>query len=77
MMEERFQKCLTIWKIQCLSKGERLTLIKSILSSSLIYFLSLFVIPQKMNLKLEKIQKDFFLRRGVEGEVQRKVHLVN
>ena len=77
MMEERFQKCLTIWKIQCLSKGERLTLIKSILSSSLIYFLSLFVIPQKMNLKLEKIQKDFFLGRGVEGEVQRKVHLVN
>ena len=77
MMEERFQKYLTIWKIQCLSKGERLTLIKSILSSSLIYFLSLFVIPQKMNLKLEKIQKDFFLGRGVEGEVQRKVHLVN
>ena len=50
---------LTAWKGQYLLRG-RLTLIKSKLSSLLIYFISLFVIPRKVNVRLEKIQKDFF-----------------
>ena len=45
VVEERFQKRLTLWKRQYLSKGGRLTLVKSTLSSLPIYFMSLFVIP--------------------------------
>ena len=41
-VEERFLKRLTLWKRQYISKGGRLTLIISTLSSFPIYFLSLF-----------------------------------
>ena len=44
IVEERFRKRLSLWKRQYLSKGGRLTLIKSSLSSLPIYFMSLFVI---------------------------------
>ena len=63
---------LTAWKGQYLLRG-RLTLIKSKLSSLLIYFISLFVIPRKVNVRLEKIQKDFFYR---DGWLEKKPHLV-
>ena len=58
-VEERFQRRLALWKRQYLSKGRRLTLLKNILSSLLIYFMFLFVIPRKVSLKLEKMQRDF------------------
>ena len=54
-VEERFRKCLAIWKRQHISKGGRLTLIKSILSSLPTYFLSLLCIPKGVSLRLEKI----------------------
>ena len=41
-IEERFRKRLASWKIQYISKGERLTLIPSTLSSLPIYYRSLF-----------------------------------
>ena len=41
-IEERFKKRLASWKRQYISKGGRLTLIQSTLSSLPIYFLSLF-----------------------------------
>ncbi|RVW81120.1 hypothetical protein CK203_044688 [Vitis vinifera] len=47
VVEERFRKRLSLWKRQYLSKGGRLTLIKSTFSSLPIYLMSLFVIPQK------------------------------
>ena len=40
-VEERFRKRLASWKIQYISMGGRLTLIRSILSSLPIYYLSL------------------------------------
>ena len=40
-------------------KGGRLTLIQSTLSSMPIYFMSLFCMPRKVRLRLEKIQRDF------------------
>ncbi|RVX22614.1 hypothetical protein CK203_012542 [Vitis vinifera] len=46
-VEEGFRKRLSLWKRQYLSKGGRLTLIKSTLSNLPIYFPSLFVIPLK------------------------------
>ena len=63
IVEERFRKRLSLWKRQYLSKGGRLTLIKSTISSLPIYFMSLFVIPQKMCTRLEKIQRDFLWGR--------------
>ena len=41
VVEERFRKRLSLWKRQYLSKGGRLTLLKSTLSSLPTYFLSL------------------------------------
>ena len=73
-VEERFRKRLASWKRQYISKGGRLALIKSTLSSLPIYFLSLFRIPKLVYARLEKIQRDF-LWRG--GNLERKLHLVN
>ena len=56
------------------SKGGRLTLIRSTLSSMPIYFMSLFRIPRIVILRLEKIQGDFFW--GGEN-LEQKTHLVN
>ena len=58
-VKERFRKRLAIWKRQCISKGGRLTLIQSTLSSMCIYFMCLFYLPKKVRLRLEKIQRDF------------------
>lgn len=55
VIEERFQKQLAMWKRQYLLEGGKLTLIKSTLSSLSIYFMPLFMISQKVNLRLEKI----------------------
>ena len=55
----RFEKRLSGWKARYLSKGGRLTLIKSVLSSLPTYFLSLFPIPSSVANKLEAIQRSF------------------
>ena len=63
-VEERFRKRLAMWKRQYISKGERLTLIRSTLSSLPVYFMSLFFLPKKVRLRLEKIQRDFLWGGG-------------
>lgn len=70
---ERMEKRLAGWKRMYLSKGGRLTLIKSTLSNLPTYFLSLFPIPVTVARRLEKIQREF-LWAGM-GE-ERKFHLV-
>ncbi|RVW42450.1 Transposon TX1 uncharacterized 149 kDa protein [Vitis vinifera] len=72
-VEERFRKRLSLWKRQYLSKGGRLTLLKSTLSSLPTYFLSLFVIPKRVCARLEKIQRDFLWGGGA---LENKPHLV-
>ena len=74
VVEERFRKRLSLWKRQYLSKGGRLTLLKSTLSSLPTYFLSLFVIPKKVCARLEKIQRDFLWGGGA---LENKPHLVS
>ena len=74
VVEERFRKRLSLWKRQYLSKGGRLTLIKSTLSSLPIYLMSLLVIPRKVCARLEKIQRDFLWGGGA---LEKKPHLVN
>jgi hypothetical protein len=61
------------WKWMYLSKGGRLTLIKSTLSNIPTYYLSLFQGPMRVAKRLEKIRD--FLWGGVGDEI--KFHLVN
>ena len=71
---EKMEKKLGGWKRLYLSKGGKLTLFRSTLSSIPTYFLSLFHLPAGVATRLEKIQLDF-LWSGL-GETQ-KMHLVN
>ena len=71
---ERVEKRLVSWKRLYLSKGGKLTLIKSTLSSIPTYFLSLFPIPARVANCLEKLQRDF-LWCGMDEKP--KFHLVN
>ena len=56
---ERMEKKLSYWKRLYLSKGGRLTLLKSTLSSLPTYYLSLFVIPIAVADRLERTQRNF------------------
>ena len=71
---KKMDKKLGGWKRLYLSKGGKLTLLRSTLSSIPTYFLSLFHLPAGVATWLEKIQRDF-LWSGI-GEAQ-KMHLVN
>ncbi|XP_062093360.1 uncharacterized protein LOC133799353 [Humulus lupulus] len=56
-------KCATrldSWKSAFLSRGGRLTLIQSVLSSIPVYYLSLFCIPKNVAMTIEKLMRDFF-----------------
>ena len=53
---EKIERKLAGWKKLYLSKGGRLTLLKSTLSSLPTYFLSLFTIPSHVANKIEKLQ---------------------
>ena len=56
---ERFKEKLAGWKSLLLSRGGRLTLLKSSLWSLSIYFMSLYTIPVSIARSLEKIIRDF------------------
>ena len=58
-IKERFRRRLATWKRQYISKGGRVTLIRSTLSNLPIYFMSLFRILSLVCKTLEKIQRDF------------------
>jgi len=70
---ERFRKKLVGWKSK-LSRGGRLTLLKSSVWSLPIYFMSLFTIPVTIARSLEKIIGDFLWpnNRSIKG-----LHSVN
>jgi hypothetical protein len=59
---------LAPWKRAHLSKGERVTLIKSTLSNMPTYMLSLFPILAYVAKRIEKIQQDFLLDLSGGGE---------
>uniref|UniRef100_A0A7N2KZU0 Reverse transcriptase domain-containing protein n=1 Tax=Quercus lobata TaxID=97700 RepID=A0A7N2KZU0_QUELO len=56
---EKIERKLVGWKKMYLSKGGRLMLLKSTLSSLSTYFLSLFTIPTHVTNKIERLQRDF------------------
>ena len=63
-VEERMRRRLALWKRQYISKGGRITLIKSTLASIPIYQLSLFRMPKSVAKRLEKLQRDFLWEGG-------------
>lgn len=53
--------------------GDIFTLIKATLSNVLVYYMSIFKMPRKVQLALERCQRDFLWASGLEN----KDHLVN
>ena len=71
---KRFHKRLAGWKAKLLSKGGRLTLLKSTLWSFPIYFMSIFIIPASTAHQAVRIMKDFLWNSNKSGN---GVHWVN
>uniref|UniRef100_A0A2N9HCD7 Reverse transcriptase zinc-binding domain-containing protein n=1 Tax=Fagus sylvatica TaxID=28930 RepID=A0A2N9HCD7_FAGSY len=71
---EKMECKLAGWKSLYLSKGGRLTLLKSTLSSLPTYYLSLFTIPISVANRIERIQCNFLWGSYGEGGTH---HLVN
>ncbi|RVW49843.1 Glycoprotein 3-alpha-L-fucosyltransferase A [Vitis vinifera] len=67
------RKKLARWKSQYISKGGRITLIRSTLANMPIYFMSMLSMPRKVRLRLEWIQREFLWGGGA---LERKIHLV-
>ncbi|GKG16024.1 hypothetical protein Tco_0358347, partial [Tanacetum coccineum] len=57
---DKFYSKLSSWKINLLYFGGRLTLIKAVLGSLGIYYLSLFRVPEAILKTLEKSRASFF-----------------
>jgi hypothetical protein len=70
----KIERRLASWNMMYLSKGGRVTLIKSTLSNLPMYFLSLFPIPSSVASRIEKLHRDFLW--GGLGE-DFKYHLVS
>uniref|UniRef100_A0A2N9FDH1 Reverse transcriptase domain-containing protein n=1 Tax=Fagus sylvatica TaxID=28930 RepID=A0A2N9FDH1_FAGSY len=56
---EKIERRLAGWKKLYLSKGGRITLLKSTLASLPTYYLSLFTIPKHVAARIEKLQRNF------------------
>ncbi|GJT51431.1 RNA-directed DNA polymerase, eukaryota, reverse transcriptase zinc-binding domain protein [Tanacetum coccineum] len=57
---DRFQYKLSLWKSNLISIGGRVTLIKSVLESMGIYYMSLFKVPETVLKNLERFRANFF-----------------
>ena len=64
LVVNKVAKRLDGWKKDFLSRGGRLTLIKSVISSLPIYYLSLFKALISVICSLEKLMRDFFWEAG-------------
>nr|GEW63175.1 RNA-directed DNA polymerase, eukaryota, reverse transcriptase zinc-binding domain protein [Tanacetum cinerariifolium] len=65
-IEAKLHSRLSKWKMKTLSSGGRLTLLKSVLGSSLIYYMSIYKVPSKVLKCLEDIRRNFFIGADVK-----------
>ena len=63
-VEEQMRKRLALWKRSYISKGGRITLIKSSLASLPLYQMSLVRMPVSVVKRLEKLQRSFLWEGG-------------
>ncbi|GJY48505.1 hypothetical protein Tco_0438461 [Tanacetum coccineum] len=68
MLIDRFRSRLSTWKASLLSIRGRLTLIKSVLGSLGIYYLSIFRAPESVLNDLERIRSNFFWGGNQDGK---------
>lgn len=73
-MVERIEKKLSSWKGRYLLIGGKMILLKSILSSMPLFFLSMFTAPKTIVRRIEKLQLDF-LWHSKDGDS--KIHHLN
>ncbi|KAK3219362.1 hypothetical protein Dsin_013332 [Dipteronia sinensis] len=71
---QRVEIRLASWKKKFLHKGGRLILIKTVMSSIPIYYMSVFKMPVWVSQKLERLQRNFFWGDGLE---KNKIHAVD
>ena len=71
--KKRVKERLALWQRKFLSFGERATLIKSVLNSLPLYYLSIFKAPRSVIKMLEQLKRNFLLGRGVEKRKMAKV----
>ncbi|KAJ9547212.1 LOW QUALITY PROTEIN: hypothetical protein OSB04_019755 [Centaurea solstitialis] len=64
---EKMRNKLASWKAKSMSFGGRLTLVKSVLGSLVLYYLSLFRAPRGVLIELERVRSRFFWGGGVVG----------
>ena len=57
---KKIEDRLASWKAKLLSRAGRLTLIKSVLNSLPVYFMSMFKMPKAIVMKIVKLQRRFF-----------------
>ena len=57
---KKIENRLASWKAKILSRAGRLTLIKSVLNSLPVYYMSMFKMPKAIALKIVKLQRRFF-----------------
>ncbi|RVW37305.1 LINE-1 reverse transcriptase-like [Vitis vinifera] len=72
-VEEKVRRRLARWKRQYISKGGRITLIRSVLASMPIYHMSLFRMPKSVAKRLDKVQE---ISYGEGGSEEKKAHLI-
>nr|GEW97396.1 RNA-directed DNA polymerase, eukaryota [Tanacetum cinerariifolium] len=65
-IEAKLHSRLLKWKMKTLSSGVRLTLFKSVLDSSPIYYISIYKVPSKVLKCLEDIRRNFFIGADVK-----------
>ena len=73
-IEEKIPKRLALWKRNFISKGGRITLIKSTVASLPFYQMCLIRMSSAVTKRLEKLQRCFLYGGGAH---ERKAHLVN
>nr|GFA05501.1 retrotransposon protein [Tanacetum cinerariifolium] len=56
----KLNSCLSKWKVKTLSIGGRLTLLKSVVGSTPIYWMSLYKVPKSVLNSMEAIRRNFF-----------------